>query len=235
MARLGTFPLLYAPGERWLYHVASDVLGVLIARVAAMPFETFLRQRLFEPLGMVNTSFSVPPEKRHQLAVAYGSTPAGTLVVKDHPQTTAWADAPLFPSGGGGLISTADDYLRFGRMLLNQGELDGVRILSSELVKAMTTDYLTPEQHTHIIFDQQMWINQGFGYGVAVQTRPLEPGPGVGTFSWPGALGTAWYADPQNDLIAILMIQLVDAVRGAKWRNKIGEDFLALAYQAIND
>lgn len=184
---------------------------------------------------MVNTSFSVPPEKRHRLAVAYGSTPAGTLVVKDHPQTTAWADAPLFPSGGGGLISTADDYLRFGRMLLNQDELDGVRILSSELVKAMTTDYLTPEQHTHIIFDQQMWINQGFGYGVAVQTRPLEPGPGVGTFSWPGALGTAWYADPQNDLIAILMIQLVDAVRGAKWRNKIGEDFLALAYQAIND
>ena len=120
MARLGEFPLLHEPGARFLYHVAFDILGVLIARIANKPLEAVLRERIFEPLGMMDTSFVVPPEKRNRLAVLYASTPAGELSVRDHPQSTRWADPPLFPSGGAGLVSTADDFQRFGRMLLNE-------------------------------------------------------------------------------------------------------------------
>jgi CubicO group peptidase (beta-lactamase class C family) len=239
MARLGELPLLYEPGARWLYHVASEILGVLIARVAGMSLEAFLHERLFDPLGMVDTSFSVPPEKRSRLAVAYAPMPTGGLSVLDHPRSTGWADPPLFPSGGAGLVSSADDYLRFGRMLLRSGELDGIRLLSRKTVEAMTTDYLTPEQHTHAIFDQsEMWANKGFGYGVAVTTRRIGLGPSVGSFFWPGALGTTWYADPQEDLVATLLLQLKDAIVAAEWRNKVakvGEDFLTLTYQAITD
>lgn len=152
MARLGEFPLLNEPGARWRYQMASDILGVLLARVTGKPLETFLRECLFEPLGMGDTSFAVPAEKRSRLATLYAQAREGTLTVRDHPQTTLWADPPLFPSGGGGLVSTADDFQRFGRMLLNKGELEGIRILSRKTVEAMTTDYLTPEQHTHTSF-----------------------------------------------------------------------------------
>jgi CubicO group peptidase (beta-lactamase class C family) len=240
MARLSEFPLIYEPGARFLYHVAFDILGVLIARIAGQPLEAFLRERLFAPLGMVDTSFSVPAEKRSRLAVAYALAPTGELTVRDHPQTNLWADPPLFPSGGAGLISTADDYQRFGRMLLNKGELDGVRILSRKTVETMTTDYLTPEQHTYSFFDADhfdldrsgMWTNRGFGYGVAVRTRRIGLGPSVGSFFWPGTFGTTWMADPQEDLMATLLPQVVGA---NPFYTQVGEDFLALTYQAISD
>jgi CubicO group peptidase (beta-lactamase class C family) len=241
MTRLGEFPLLNEPGAVWRYHVASDVLGVLIARVTGKPLETFLRESLFEPLRMVDTSFSVPPEKRSRLVTLYAPTPDGGLTIRDHSQSTSWAEPPLFPSGGGGLVSTADDYQRFGRMLLNQGQLDGVRILSRKTVEAMTTDYLTPEQHTHnsIAFDRYdmdrsagMWDNWGFGYGVAVRTGRIGLGPSVGSFYWPGAFGTTWIADPREDLMAVLLPQVASA---NPFYTQIGEDFLALTYQAISD
>lgn len=240
MARLGEFPLIYEPGARWLYHVSSEILGVLIARVAGKPLEAFLRESIFDPLGMVDTSFAVPPEKRGRLAVLYAQDPAGGLTVRDHPQATGWANPPLFPSGGADLVSTADDYQRFGRMLLHKGELDGVRILSRKTVEAMTTDYLTPEQHTHnsFNFDRQdadrsaMWDNQGFGYGLAVRTRRVGLGPEVGSFYWPGAFGTTWIADPREDLVATLLLQVVSA---NPFYTQVGEDFLAQTYQAISD
>jgi CubicO group peptidase (beta-lactamase class C family) len=236
MARLSEFPLAYEPGARWLYHIASDILGVLIARVSGKPLEAALRERVLEPLGMADTSFVVPAEKRNRLSVLYGPAPEEGLAVLDHPQTTAWAEPPLFASGGGGLVSTADDYMRFARMLLGKGELDGVRILSRKTVEAMTTDYLTPEQYTHDTFGMGlMWVNRGFGYGVEVKTRQIGLGPSAGTFSWPGAWGTAWYADPQEDLVAIILLQRQNAIIAADWRSTIGEDFLTLTYQAIND
>ncbi|GHO95823.1 hypothetical protein KSF_058710 [Reticulibacter mediterranei] len=240
MARLGELPLLYEPGAHWLYQIASDILGVLIARVADKPLEMFLRERIFEPLGMVDTSFAVPPEKRSRLATLYTRTPEGGLTVHDHPQTTLWAEPPLFPSGGGGLLSTVDDYQRFGRMLLNKGELQGVRLLSRKAVEAMTTDYLTPEQHTHADFDFDrydmdrsagMWDNRGFGYGVAVRTRRLGLGPSVGSFSWPGAYGTTWVADPQEGLMATLLYQTVSTTLYMP----VEDDFLSLIYQAVSD
>lgn len=239
IARLGELPLLYEPGAHWLYHIASEVLGVLIARITDKPLDIFFRERIFEPLNMVDTGFTVPPAKRIRFAVAYAPTPEGALTVLDHPRSNLWVESPLFPSGGAGLVSTADDYQRFGLMLLNKGELDGVRLLSRRTVEAMTTDYLTLEQHTHPFFDETdfdrsvMWTNRGFGYGVEVRTRQVGLGPSVGSFKWSGALGTTWIADPQENLMATLMIQLA----GAQFHhlNTISQDFWTLMYQAIND
>ena len=240
MARLSALPLLYEPGVRWLYEVASDLLGVLIARVTGQPLEMVLRQHIFEPLGMGDTSFAVPPDKHSRMAVLYAKTATGELTVADHPRSTGWAEPPLFPSGGAGLVSTADDYQRFGRMLLGKGNLDGVRLLSRKTVEAMTTDYLTPEQHTHpfFAFDRydadrsEMWTNRGFGYGVAVRTRQVGLGPSVGSFGWPGAFGTTWIADPKEDLMATLLLQVGSA---NPFYTQVGEDFVTLTYQAICD
>jgi CubicO group peptidase (beta-lactamase class C family) len=220
--------------------VAADILGVLIARIAEKPLETFLQERIFTPLGMVDTSFVVPPEKRDRLAVAYAKAAPGELTVWDHPQNTRWADLPLFPSGGAGLVSTADDYQRFGRMLLCGGELDGVRLLSRKTVEAMTTDYLTPEQHTHpaTMYDRYdvdrsgIWANRGFGYGIGVRTKRIGLGPSMGSFFWPGAFGTTWMADPQEHLMTTLLFQVVGT---NPHYTQVGEDFLTLTYQAIED
>ena len=166
MKKLGEIPLRFAPGERWLYHVSSDIMGVLVARVAGMGLEEFFRQRIFEPLGMQDTSFSVPADKRHRLPDAYGNLlTTGERVVTDLAADTAFGTSPLFPSGGGGLVSTTADYLKFGRMLLNRGELDGARILSRKTVEIMTQDYLTSEQHTHTFQLPNSWQNVGFGFG----------------------------------------------------------------------
>ncbi|HZG17292.1 MAG TPA: serine hydrolase domain-containing protein [Candidatus Bathyarchaeia archaeon] len=239
MKRLGELPLVYEPGSRFLYHIAYEILGVLIARVAGKPLGEFFEERIFHPLGMTDTGFTVSPEKRDRLAVSYAPAPDGSLIVLDRSETTGWSGAPLFPSGGGGLISTADDYQRFGRMLLGKGELNGVRILSRKSVEAMTTDFLTPEQHAHPFFDEtdydgsMMWTNKGYGYGVSVRSRQIGLGPSVGSFFWPGALGTTWIADPKEDLMATLMVQL----RGAQLpqNSKLAYDFWTMMYQAINE
>ncbi|GER92181.1 hypothetical protein KDW_63430 [Dictyobacter vulcani] len=240
LARIGEFPLVYEPGERWMYQVSSEILGILISRIAGKSLETFLFECLFNPLGMVDTSFSVAPEKRNRLATLYAPGPDGGLTVRDHASSTNWAEPPIFQSAASGLVSTIDDFQRFGRMLLNQGELDGVRILSRKTVEAMTTDYLTPEQHTHPFgnFDRcdadrsNMWTNWGFGYGVAVRNRRIGLGPGVGSFFWPGAFGTTWIADPQEQLVATLLPQFVGV---NPFYTQVGEDFLAMTYQAIAD
>lgn len=239
LARLGELPLVYEPGAHFLYHIAHEVLGVLIARITGQSLETFLRERIFEPLGMVNTSLTLPAEKRDRLAVAYAPASEGGLMVVDHPHSTGWTQTPLFPSAGCGLISTADDYQRFGRMLLGKGALDGVRLLSRKTMEAMTTDHLTPEQHAHPFLGEtdfdgsSMWTNKGYGYGVSVRTRQIGFGPGVGSFFWPGALGSTWIADPQEGLMATLMLQL----RGAQLpqNSKIAQDFWTMIYQAIVD
>ena len=155
MKRIGSLPLISQPGEKWMYHTGSDVLGVLIARASGRSFEDFLAERIFEPLGMTDTAFYVPAEKLDRLPPSYWSdtesdTESGTLRVHDDPGESLWSRPPAFASGGGGLVSTADDYLAFCRMMLNGGQHDSERILSRLSVELMTMDHLTPEQKAEI-------------------------------------------------------------------------------------
>jgi len=213
MKRLGRLPLAYAPGTRWHYSLSTDVLGVLVERASRMPFPEFLQTRLFEPLGMHDTGFAVPAEKLDRLATLYALDPkSGKLVVTDRPPESTFAKPPAFASGGGGLVSTADDYARFGRMLLGKGALDGVRILSPRMVERMTTNHLTEEQRKVPFLGMDFWAGQGFGLGVSVVDDPTRAiGSELvskGTHGWGGAHGTWYFVDPEKELVAVMMIQL---------------------------
>jgi CubicO group peptidase (beta-lactamase class C family) len=213
MKRLGKLPLAYAPGTRWHYGLSTDVLGVLVERVARVPFAEFLRTRIFEPLGMPDTGFEVPADKLHRLATLYAiDAKTGKVTALDRPPQSTFAKAPAFAAGGGGLVSTADDYVRFARMLLGKGELDGVRLLSPRTVERMTTDHLTPEQRKIQFLGRDFWAGQGFGLGVSVVDDPTRAiGSELvskGTHGWGGAHGTWYFVDPEEELVAVMMIQL---------------------------
>jgi CubicO group peptidase (beta-lactamase class C family) len=232
MRRLGTLPLMHQPGERWMYNTGSDVLGVLIARASGQPLETFLRERIFESLGMKDTSFSVPAAKLGRLATSYMANPeSGALALYDKAAGGQWSQAPAFPSGAGGLVSTIDDYLAFGQMLLRQGRYGGGRLLSRLSVEAMTTDQLTPEQKAVSGFFPGYFDTCGWGFGVSIVTRRDGVAAVPGRFGWDGGLGTSWYSDPKEDMVAILMTQ-----RGA-FPQFSGSyvDFWTSVYQAIDD
>ncbi len=204
MKRLGELPLMYQPGERWLYHTGADVLGVLIARAAGMPFGDFLRERLFAPLGMVDTDFHVPAGKLDRFVPSYVSNlETGATDLYD-PVDGQWASPPAFPGGGDGLVSTVDDFHAFGRMLLAGGAYDGGRLLSRPSVELMTTDHLTPEQKRISGMMPGDFENSGWGFGVSVVTR-RDFHATVGCYGWDGGLGTAWHNDPTEDLTTILM------------------------------
>ena len=234
IARLGKLPLAYAPGTHWNYSLSTDVLGVLVARVSGVPFGEFLRTRIFEPLRMPDTGFFVPGEKLDRLAVNYAlSEETGERVVFDHPTKTSYAESPAFPSGGGGLVSTADDYLRFARMLLGKGELDSVRLLSRKTVELMTQNSLSDEERDVVFTGRRFFGGQGFGLGVSVVTdlgRSASLGS-VGKHGWGGAAGTWYWVDPQEELIGVMMIQLMRATQ----QIPIRADFETLVYQAIDD
>jgi CubicO group peptidase (beta-lactamase class C family) len=228
--RLGTLPLMHQPGERWLYNTGSDVLGVLIARASGQPFETFLRERVFEPLGMKDTGFSVPAEKIDRLPGCYRRNPeTNVLEVYDDAGNSEWSRPPPLPSGAGGLVSTVDDYLAFCQMMLDKGRYARGRILSRPSVELMTTDQLTPAQKAgaDIFFGD----NRGWGFGVAVTTRRDELWA-VGRFGWDGGLGTSGYSDPVENMVGILMTQrLMESPQPPP----VFVDFWTSAYQAIDD
>jgi CubicO group peptidase (beta-lactamase class C family) len=232
MRRLGSLPLLHQPGELWMYHTGSDVLGVLIARVADQPLESFLRERVFEPLGMTDTAFSVPAEKLDRLATSYQvDLDTGALELNDPVQGGQWSSPPLFPSGGGGLVSTVDDYAAFGRMLLEGGRYGAGRLLSRPAVAAMTTDQLTPEQKAVSGFLPGYFETRGWGLGMSVVTGRTDVAAVPGQFGWDGGLGTSWFSDPTEDLVAILMTQ-----RSAfPLLSPVYLDFWTSVYQAIDD
>src|SRR5216683_2644140 len=194
LARLAGLPLLHQPGEKWLYHTGSDILGVLVARAAGMSLGDFLQERIFAPLGMACTAFSVPPAKLDRLATCY-QTDAGTgrLAVYDQARGGRWARPPVFPSGGGGLVSTADDFLAFGRMMLQQGRHGAERILARPTVELMTTDHLTPAQKAASPFFPGFWDKTGWGFGVSVTTRRDGLAPSPGSYGWMGGFGTSWW------------------------------------------
>jgi CubicO group peptidase (beta-lactamase class C family) len=231
MRRLGTLPLMHQPGEKWMYNTGSYLLGVLIARAAGQPLETFLRERIFSRLGMKDTSFSVPADKLGRLASSYRSNAqTGALELHDGATNSQWSRPPTFPDGGAGLVSTVDDYLAFGQMLLNGGTHGRERILSRPSVEAMTTNYITPEQKagSEMVLDE----TRGWGFGLAIVTRNDEVSPIPGRFGWDGGYGTSWASDPNQEMVAIFMSQrLWDSPAGPI----VHRDFWTSAYQAIRD
>ena len=206
--RLGALPLVHQPGERWMYETAADVTGALIARATGMTFGDALRERIFEPLGMNHTGFSVASENIGRLATAYAQENSvnGEPVVDDGPDGL-WSRPPVFEGGGGGLVSTADDFLAFASALLAGGSHRGERILSRPSVSLMTTDQLTAEQKAVSGFRPGYFDAMGWAFGMSVQTRRTHLGPSVGTYGWPGSYGTAWYNDPAEDMSTIVMMQ----------------------------
>jgi CubicO group peptidase (beta-lactamase class C family) len=239
--RLGMLPLVYQPGERWMYHTAADVTGVLIARATGMSFGAALRERICEPLGMKDTAFSVGGESIGRLATAYERDDStGEITVEDGPDGY-WSKPPAFESGGGGLVSTAGDFLAFASALLAGGTRDGERVLSRPSVTLMTSDHLTPAQKAVSGFTPGYFDDIGWGFGMSVRTRRPHPGPApgvsypwaasVGSYGWPGIYGTGWYNDPAEDMTTILMIQRAPAPP----RLPILLDFWTAAYQAIDD
>ncbi|WP_316576200.1 serine hydrolase domain-containing protein [Nocardia canadensis] len=191
LARLGTLPLQYQQGERWLYHVGAPILGFLVGRAAGRPFSDFLAERVLRPLGMVDTGFSVPADKLDRFGPHYADRD-GARVVFD-PVDGQWSTPPVFEGGGDGLVSTLADYHRFARMLRDGGVLDGTRILSEAAVATMTRDHLTAAQLAR--GGPNPDGSAGWGYGVGVQLSDLPDGPRAGSYGWSGGLGSTWSTD----------------------------------------
>ena len=231
--RFGALPLMHQPGERWMYNTGSDVLGVLVARASGQPLETFLRERVFEPLGMTDTGFSVPAASLDRFATSYLTDPgAGALRLYDEPDGGQWSRPPEFPSGAAGLVSTADDYLAFGQMLLDGGRSRGGRVLSRPSVELMTADQLTPEQKATAGLVPGYFDSHGWGFGMSVVTRRDDVAATVGKFGWDGGMGTSWYSDPREGMVTILMTQ---AAWGSPGPPAVCLDFWTSAYRAIDD
>jgi CubicO group peptidase (beta-lactamase class C family) len=233
MAAYGRLPLLHQPGEQYLYHSGCDILGVLIARATDMSLGELLQERLFTPLGMKDSGFSVPADKLDRLPTAYWLDFAtGENEVFDGVENSVVASPPPFESGGGGLVSTIDDLLAFGEMMLNKGMYGDERILSRPSVEVMTTDQLTPEQKAASPFFPGSWDNRGWGFGVAIVTHRDNLAATPGRYGWDGGWGTSWYVDPTEGVIGILLTQRVwDGVNDLV----LYSDFWTSAYQAIDD
>jgi CubicO group peptidase (beta-lactamase class C family) len=192
-----------------------------------------LRERIFEPLGMTDTGFYVPAEKLNRLTTHYSTNwETGETEVYDEVEGGQWSSPPAFPSGGAGLVSTVDDYLAFGQMMLNYGKYGSERILSRPSVELMTTDHLTPEQKAVSGLIPGYFDSHGWGFGVGIMTRRDEVSAIPGRYGWDGGLGSTWYADPLEEFTTILMTQRA-------WTSPSPPnaflDFWTLAYSAIDD
>lgn len=233
MRTVGGLPLACQPGERWLYHMSAEILGVLIARAAGVPLSTFMRERIFEPLGMKDSGFSLPESKLDRVATCYQTdfvTQEVTLLPE--ARTELLAQPCAFESGAGDqFLSTADDLLAFGHMLANHGKLGKQRILSRPTLELMTTDQLTAEQKAASPFFENFWDSRGWGLGLSVVTRRDDIASVPGRFGWDGAFSTSFYVDPQAELVGVLMAQCRP---GALRLPPVVLDFWTSVYQAID-
>ncbi len=215
IAALATVPLEFAPGEAWNYSVSTDVIGYLVGKISGMPFEQFLKERIFTPLGMNDTDFQVPSEKSDRFAACYQADGRGGMTLFDDPKTSAYLKPPAFVSGGGGLCSTSADYLTFCRALLNGGTHDGVRLVGPKTLKLMTSNHLPGGRDltelSKSMFSEATYAGIGFGLGFSVTMNPnstMIPGT-AGEFAWGGLATTSFWVDPVEEMIAIFMTQVI--------------------------
>jgi CubicO group peptidase (beta-lactamase class C family) len=244
---LAKIPLEFSPGEAWNYSVATDVLGYLIGKISGQPFEQFLKQRILDPLGMNDTDFFVPKDKAHRFAACYSANPnggfnsltadlKGTLTLQDDPTTSSFLSPPSFISGGGGLCSTAADYLTFCRALLNGGELGGVRLLGPKTLRLMASNHLPGgvdlPAMSRSLFSEASYDGVGFGLGFAVTMNPSQTliAGSPGEYAWGGAATTSFFIDPAEELITIFMTQVLPSSA-----YPIRREIRTMVYAAITD
>jgi CubicO group peptidase (beta-lactamase class C family) len=226
VAEIAKIPLAFHPGSCFRYSTAVDVLGYLVQVVSGIPFEDFLQLRVFDPLGMADTAFYVPPEKVDRFTVVYGPEEKGGLKVSEAIKGSRYLHPPKAPSGGGGLVSSTLDYLRFCQMLLNRGEFEGIRLLGRKTVELMTMDHLP------VGVDCFGNPHEGFGLGVSVvrDLAKYQNLGSVGNYGWGGAANTNFWIDPKENLIGILMLQYMPSDT-----YPVVTDYRNLVYQALVD
>jgi len=244
---LAKIPLEFSPGEAWNYSVSTDVLGYLVGLISGMPFEQFLKERILDPLGMKDTDFFVPKEKAHRFAACYSADPQGgfnplaadrkgTLTLQDDPATSSFLSPPSLVSGGGGLCSTAADYLTFCRALLNGGELGGVRLLGPKTLKLMASNHLPGGADlpamSRSMFAEATNNGVGFGLGFAVTMDPAQTliAGSPGEYFWGGAATTSFFIDPAEEMIVIFMTQVLPSSA-----YPIRREIRTMTYAAITD
>ena len=238
IAQLEKLPLDFSPGETWNYSVATDVVGYLVELIAGEKFADFLRRRILGPLGMIDTDFFVPAQKRERFASCYYAK-EGKLLLYDDGQQSTYAAPPQMESGGGGLAGTAADYLRFCRMMLAGGALEGARLLKADTIKLMTSNHLpggremTQMMPSTVTFTETGYAGVGFGLGLAVTVNLANTGlPGTeGEYSWGGAAATYFFCDPKEDLAVVFMTQVL----GSPQRIQIRRDLRSLVYNAMSE
>jgi len=233
--KLATLPLAAHPGTRWQYSMSTDVLGYLVEVLSGTSFDRFLEEQIFKPLGMIDTAFWVPPEKLDRFAAMYGPAEEGSgLTLIEAPGTSDYTKPPNWPRGGGGLVGTASDYMRFAQMMLNGGELDGTRLLSRKSVELMTTNHLPQHLLPFVLTPDWKVYTEGYGFGlgfdVLMDVAQSHGAGSVGAFGWGGAASTDFWVDPKEELIGLIMPQFQPILY-----YPFVAQFNALAYQAIVD
>lgn len=231
---MATLPLEFSPGEAWNYSVATDVCGYLVQTVAGKPLDQVFQERIFDPLKMIDTGFHVRDDQRSRFTACYEAAPGGKMKLQDDPTKSPYLAAPALLSGGGGLVGTAADYMRFSNMLLNRGELDGARILAPKTVDLMASNHLPGgadlTEMSRSLFSESTNAGVGFGLGFAVVFDPpqtLIP-CSLGEFYWGGAASTAFWVDPMEDITAVFMTQLLPSSTYA-----IRRELRTLVYSAL--
>jgi len=232
--KLAALPLISQPGREWNYSVSTDVLGALVQAISGQTFGTFLKERIFDPLGMDDTTFVVPEEKRGRFAANYVPHPKGGIMLFDDPATSRYLGDRKMESGGGGLVSTTGDYLKFCMMMRNKGAAGGLRLLGRKTVELMTTNHLRGDMGDmgQARFSESSYLGIGFGLGFSVMLDPAKAQilGTPGEYAWGGAASTAFWVDPGEDMIVIMMTQLMPS---STW--PIRKELRVLSYQAVID
>ncbi len=237
IAELSKLPLEFSPGTAWNYSVSTDVLGYLVGRISGMPFDRFLKTRIFEPLAMTDTAFHVPPDKHERLAACYALDPSGRIVLQDDPAKSPYLNPTEFLSGGGGLVGTASDYMKFCNMLLARGKAaNGAQLLGPKTLELMTLNHLPGGRElmemSRSLFSEATFAGLGFGLGFActLDVARTQTAGSVGAYFWGGAASTVFWIDPKEELAVVFMTQFMPSTH-----YPIRRDLRTLVYQAITE